>query len=34
MFCGKTCFADEKHPERGKDVHLAEYKVYRDVALN
>ena len=21
MFCGKTCIADEKQPEGGKDVH-------------
>ena len=34
MFCGKTCIADEKHPERRKDVHRAEYKEYRDVVLN
>ena len=26
--------ADEKHPEKGKDVHRAEYMEHRDVVLN
>ena len=26
IFCGKTCTADKKHPERGKVVHGAEFK--------
>ena len=34
MICGKACFADEKDPEKGKDVNRAEYKEYRDVVLN
>ena len=25
LFCGKTCITDEKHPEKGKDVHHAKY---------
>ena len=33
MFCGKTCIVDEKHPERGKDVHRAEFKEYRELSL-
>ena len=33
LFCGKTCITDEKHPEKGKDVHHAKYKKYSDIVL-
>ena len=33
LFCGKTCITDEKHPEKGKDVHHAKYKEYSDIVL-
>ena len=33
LFCGKTCIIDEKHPEKGKDVHHAKYKEYCDIVL-
>lgn len=34
MFCDKICIADEKHLERGNDVHHADFKENRDIALN
>ena len=32
LLCGKTSTTDERHPEKGKDVHHAKYKEYSDIA--